>query len=226
MRKLRHLLICLSTTIRSLGTGSAGSMSGASAAVARYEPLQIGLTGSIGMGKSAIARQFRSLGFPVFDADAAVHELYSAGGQAVPLIQAAFPDSMVVVEGAVSRPLLSRLVLQDADALRRLEAIVHPLVKAEREAFLAIAASRGAFLVLYDVPLLFENPHAQAVDYAIVASAQVDTQRRRVLARPLMTLEKFEAILAKQVRGRARGRGKGNGSSITRMIYILACSPP
>ena len=172
----------------------------------RVEPVQVGLTGSIGMGKSAVARHFQSLGFPVFDADAAVHELYRAGGKAVPLIATAFPEA--IVDGAVSRPALSKLVLQDAEALKKLEGIVHPLVRAERMEFFDQATQRGAFMVLYDIPLLFENPAAQSVDYAIVASADADTQRQRVLARPQMTPEKLASILAKQMPDadkRARG---------------------
>ena len=159
--------------------------------------LQIGLTGSIGMGKSTIAKQFRSLGFPVFDADAVVHSLYAQGGDAVPLIKQVFPEA--VVDGAVSRPELSKYVLNDSDALRMLEGIVHPLVRREREAFYAQMAEQGQLLVLYDIPLLFENPQAQLVDYTIVASAGSETQKERVLARPNMTPEKLKSILSKQL---------------------------
>ena len=159
--------------------------------------MQVGLTGSIGMGKSTIAKQFTALGFPVFDADAAVHALYGVGGAAVPHIRGAFPAA--VVDGAVSRPELSKLVLSSPSALKQLEDIVHPLVRREREAFFAEKAAEGHLLVLYDIPLLFENPAAQAVDYTIVASAGSETQKLRVLARPNMTPEKLQSLLDKQM---------------------------
>lgn len=149
------------------------------------------------MGKSTIAKQFTALGFPVFDADAAVHALYGVGGAAVPHIRGAFPAA--VVDGAVSRPELSKLVLSSPSALKQLEDIVHPLVRREREAFYAEKAAEGHLLVLYDIPLLFENPSAQAVDYTIVATAGSETQKLRVLARPNMTPEKLQSLLDKQM---------------------------
>lgn len=162
-----------------------------------HRTIQIGLTGSIGMGKSTISKHFKALGFPVFDADAAVHALYSLGGAAVSPIAEIFPEAVIC--GAVDRTILSKLVLESPDSIKRLEALVHPLVRKEREAFYSFHAAQGQLLVLYDIPLLFENPTHQTVDYTIVASAGSETQKRRVLQRPNMTPEKLRSILSKQM---------------------------
>jgi dephospho-CoA kinase len=157
-----------------------------------------GLTGSIGMGKSTAARAFRRLGVPVFDADAAVHALQAKGGRAVRPIGAAFPGT--VTGGAVDREALRRAVLGDPAALKRLEAIVHPLVRAEQRRFLARWRGRGARLVVLDIPLLFETRRpAREFDAVIVVSAPAAVQRARVLARPGMTESRLDAILARQM---------------------------
>ncbi len=155
----------------------------------------LGLTGSIGMGKSATAGMFRAMGVPVHDADATVHDLYAK--EAVAPVEAAFPG--VVKEGRVDRPALSQRVLGDADAMKRLEAIVHPLVRAREEAFLAKARVAGARLVVLDIPLLLETGSAGRVDAVAVVSAPAEVQKARVLARPGMSEERFALILAKQV---------------------------
>jgi len=155
----------------------------------------LGLTGSIGMGKSAVAAMLREAGVPVFDADAAVHSLQAAGGALVPAIGAAFPGTTGTA--GVDRARLGAAVLGDAAALARLEAIVHPAVAAARRAFLEDHA--GAALLVLDIPLLFEKGGAEAVDAVIVVSAPADMQRARVLARPGMSLERFAAILALQM---------------------------
>ena len=156
----------------------------------------LGLTGSIGMGKSEVARMFRSLGVPVYDADAAVHALYAKGGGAVEPLVAAFPEA--VVEGAVDRQRLSKLVVGDEAAIKRLESIVHPLVGHSRAEFMAKAADEGARVVVTDIPLLYETGGERRVDSVAVVSAPYDVQRERVLARPGMTAEKFAAIVARQ----------------------------
>ena len=157
--------------------------------------LRLGLTGSIGMGKSATAGMFRTAGIPVFDADAAVHALYE--GRAAPLIDAAFPG--VLDGGRVDRTRLSARVVGNVEAIRRLEAIVHPLVREERARFLAEAGGAGARLVVLDIPLLFETGGEAALDATVVVSAPADVQRARVLARPGMTDEKLAGILARQM---------------------------
>ncbi|RTL83390.1 MAG: dephospho-CoA kinase [Hyphomicrobiales bacterium] len=157
--------------------------------------LKIGLTGSIGMGKSTTADMFREAGAPVLDSDRIVHELYR-GAAAAP-IEAAFPG--VVVDGAVDRGRLAEKVLGDPAALERLEGIVHPLVWAARDAFLKEQEEKGTRVVVYDVPLLFETGAEKSVDVVVVVSAPEDVQKARVLARPGMTEEKFAAILGKQV---------------------------
>ena len=159
--------------------------------------LKLGLTGSIGMGKTETAKMFVRLGIPMFDADAAVHALYEAGGAAVGPVGKEFPG--VVVDGAIDRQLLGQRVLSDPDAIARLEAIVHPLVGTARQQFLRGAADKGADMVLLDIPLLFETGGEDSVDKILVVSAPADVQRRRVLARDGMTPEKFDAILAKQM---------------------------
>ncbi|MGZ8403043.1 MAG: dephospho-CoA kinase [Rhodoplanes sp.] len=155
----------------------------------------IGLTGSLGMGKSATALMFAEAGVPVHDADATVHRLYE--GDAVEPIQAAFPG--VTSTGRIDREKLGARVLNDAAALKRLEAIVHPLVRREEERFLAEAEARGARCALLDIPLLFETGADQRVDVVVVVSAPFEEQRRRVLRRPGMTAERFESLLVKQL---------------------------
>jgi dephospho-CoA kinase len=155
----------------------------------------IGLTGSIGMGKSTTAKFFAEAGVPVHDADAAVHKLYE--GEAVAPIEQAFPG--VTSSGKVDREKLAQRVLGDPAALARLEAIVHPLVRASSDRFLAEAQKSGAPVVVLDIPLLFETNGEDRVDAIVVVSAPPEVQRARMLARPGMTLEKFEAILRKQM---------------------------
>lgn len=157
--------------------------------------IRIGLTGSIGMGKSTTAQMFRDAGAPVLDSDQVVHDLYR--GDAVAPIDAAFPG--VVVSGVVDRGRLAERVLGDTQALKRLEEIVHPLVWATRDRFLAEHEAKGEEIVVYDVPLLFETGAEKSVDAIVVVSAPEDVQKARVLAREGMTEEKFGAILAKQV---------------------------
>jgi dephospho-CoA kinase len=155
----------------------------------------VGLTGSIGMGKSTTAQMFEEEGVPVHDSDRAVHGLYA--GKAAPLVEEAFPGT--TVEGKVDRERLAARVLGDAAALKRLEAIVHPLVRAEADAFLQRARDSHAPIAVLDIPLLYETGGEGRVDRVVVVSAPAEIQRERVLARPGMTVEKFEAILAKQV---------------------------
>jgi dephospho-CoA kinase len=155
----------------------------------------LGLTGSIGMGKSATAAMAEAEGIPVHSADAAVHRLY-AGALAAP-IEAMFPGT--VRDGVVDREALASRVLGDAEAMRALEALVHPAVRAEEAAFLEACRAAGEKLVILDVPLLFESGRAGDVDKILVVSAPAELQRQRVLARPGMTVEKFEAILARQM---------------------------
>lgn len=155
----------------------------------------VGLTGSIGMGKSTTARLFAAHGDAVHDADAAVHRLYR--GAAVSPVGEAFPG--VVVDGEVDRRRLSAAVLGNAEAMARLEAIVHPLVRAEEERFLAAARAEGRRIAVLDIPLLLETGRDRDVDVVVVASAPETVQRARVLARPGMKPERFEAILARQM---------------------------
>jgi dephospho-CoA kinase len=157
----------------------------------------IGLTGSIGMGKSTTAAMFRDLGVPVYDADAAVHDLYDEGGAAVGPVGEAFPG--VVRDGRVDREALRQAVLGNPEALKRLNAIVHPLVGRDRVGFFAKAQADGADMVVLDIPLLFETGGHANVDAIVVASAPPDMQRERVLARPGMSPGRLDAILAQQV---------------------------
>jgi dephospho-CoA kinase len=159
------------------------------------DQIKLGLTGSIGMGKSTVAAMFAEAGIPVFDADAAVHRLQGPAGRVVAAIEAAFPST--TGPNGVNRTALAEAVLGDPDAVRRLERIVHPAVGEERAAFLAEHAT--APLVVFDVPLLFETGGDKAVDKVAVVSAAADVQRARVLARPGMTAAKLEAILARQL---------------------------
>jgi dephospho-CoA kinase len=156
----------------------------------------VGLTGSIGMGKSTTAQMFIDEGVPVYDSDAAVHALYASGGAAVAPVEAAFPG--VVVDGAIDRARLSAAVMGDSEALAVLESIVHPLVGAHRIGFFEDAQAQGADIVVLDIPLLYETGGEKKVDEVVVVSAPADVQRRRVLARPGMDKAKFEAILARQ----------------------------
>lgn len=154
----------------------------------------IGLTGSIGMGKSATSKMFTEAGVPVYDADSAVHRLYAH--EAVEPVREAFPSA--IIDGRVDRTILSKLVIGDHDAMRRLESIVHPLVGTDRLGFLAKCRNAGAPACVLDVPLLFETGGDRNVDIVVVVSTNADEQQRRVLARPEMTMEKFQAIRAKQ----------------------------
>lgn len=157
------------------------------------EAFVIGLTGSIGMGKSTTAEMFARHGVPVWDADRSVHRLYSKNGGAVSGVAKEFPEACI--GGDIDRRILSKIALDKA-ALERLEAIVHPLVAEDRERFLQTTA---APIVLLDIPLLFETNAALSVDAVVVVSTTPELQRQRVLERPGMTEEKFEAILAKQM---------------------------
>ncbi|MBM6580536.1 dephospho-CoA kinase [Microvirga sp. BT689] len=186
----------------------------------------LGLTGSIGMGKSATADLFRSLGVPVHDADAIVHRLYR--GRAAPLIEKAFPGT--VAEGAVDRAKLGAAVLNDPARMKELEAIVHPLVREEEESFLERVSALSPVAVL-DIPLLFETGGERRCDATLVVTAPSHVQRARVLARPGMTAEKFSAILARQMPDaskRARSHflvdtSRGFASAEAQVRSILAC---
>ncbi|WP_448205206.1 dephospho-CoA kinase [Azospirillum sp. sgz302134] len=156
----------------------------------------LGLTGSIGMGKSTAARMLASMGAPVCDSDAVVHGLLGRHGAAVPAIDAAFPG--VVRDGAVDRRALGAAVFGNPEALKRLEAILHPKVREAQQSFLRHAARRGVKVAVLDIPLLFETGGERRVDRTVVVSAPFTVQKARVLARPGMTPEKFAAILARQ----------------------------
>jgi dephospho-CoA kinase len=156
----------------------------------------LGLTGSIGMGKSTTSRMFADEGALVWDADAAVHRLYARGGAAVEPLGKAFPG--VVVDGAVDRTRLAERLGRDEDAFKRLEAIVHPLAAQDRADDLAAARARGVRLAVLDIPLLFETGGDAFVDAVVVVTADPEVQAARVLARPGMTRDRFEAILARQ----------------------------
>src|SRR3954469_11817723 len=157
----------------------------------------VGLTGSIGMGKSTAAKMLRQMGVPVYDADAAVHALQAPGGAALPPIEAAFPG--VVKKGVLDRQALGARVFGNKAALRQLEAIVHPLVAQRQRAFLKRAALKRAKLVVLDIPLLFEGLGERRVDATLVVSAPAFLQRRRVMVRPGMTAERLDGILRQQV---------------------------
>ncbi|TRC70618.1 dephospho-CoA kinase [Mesorhizobium sp. WSM4307] len=186
----------------------------------------LGLTGSIGMGKSTTAKMFAEAGVPVHDSDEAVHRLYS--GAAAPLIEAAFPGT--VVDGVVDRVKLGARVLGDAAALKRLEAIIHPLVRADADAFLATHRNAGESIAVLDIPLLFETGGRGRVDKVVVVTAPAEVQRQRVLARPGMTEEKLAAILAKQVPDEEKRRladfvidtGQGLGAARAAVADIVA----
>lgn len=155
----------------------------------------LGLTGSIGMGKSTTAEMFRQAGIPVYDADATVHMLYA--GKAAPVIEKAFPGT--VENGVVDRAILSRHVVGQESQMKRLEALVHPLVREEEQIFRNKMRDQKVALAVLDNPLLFEMGNDETVDGVITVTAPFDVQRERVLARPDMTPEKFQAILARQV---------------------------
>ena len=157
----------------------------------------IGLTGSIGMGKSTTAAMFREAGVPVYDADAAVHDLYDKGGAAVGPVGEAFPG--VVKDGAIDREALRQKVLGNPEALKTLNGIVHPLVGRDRVGFFQQAEAAGADLVVLDIPLLFETGGHANVDAVVVVTAPAEMQRERVLARPGMSPERLDAILAQQM---------------------------
>lgn len=155
----------------------------------------LGLTGSIGMGKTKTAQFFAEAGVPVHDADAAVHRLYE--GEAVEAVERAFPGT--TAGGIVDRDKLAKAVLGDDAAIKRLEGIVHPLVRASRQRFVAEAERNGAKVVLLDIPLLYETSNDRDVDAVVVVSAPPEVQRARVFERPGMTEDKFQALLAKQI---------------------------
>ena len=155
----------------------------------------LGLTGSIGMGKSTTATLFAEAGVPVYDADATVHMLYE--GEAVPAIEAAFPGT--TVDGKVDRNMLSARVVHDPAAIKRLEQIVHPMLGASRQKFLADAERSGAPVAVVDVPLLFETGGEKRVDAVVVVTTTPELQHQRILARHNMTSEKLDAILARQL---------------------------
>ena len=191
-----------------------------------------GLTGSIAMGKSTIATMLNELGFPVFDADAAVRDYYAAEGAQV--IEATFPG--VVVDGVVDRERLGARVLSDDAAIRRLEAIVPPAVGERRAKFLEAARASGRRMAVLDIPLLFETGGEKRVDLVIVVSAKPEQQRARALARPGMTEDKFEAILARQTpddekRRRAQvvidtsGTLEDSRAQVERLARALATAP-
>lgn len=169
--------------------------------------IKLALTGSIGMGKSATAAMFAARGVPVYDADAAVHAVYAPGGEAVAPLEQAFPG-VKGPDGGIDRARLRQRVIDDPDAMKRLEAIVHPIVGARQIAFLEKAHADGHMIVVLDIPLLFETGGDKRADAIVVVSAPQDVQKARVMARGQMTEAEFEAILARQVpdsvkRGRA-----------------------
>jgi len=193
----------------------------------------LGLTGSIGMGKSTTGRMFADEGALLWDADAAVHRLYARGGAAVDPLGETFPS--VVVDGAVDRTRLAEILGRDETAFKRLEAIVHPLVAQDRAEDLAAARAEGVRLAVLDIPLLFETGGDQFVDAVVVVTADPEVQAARVLARPGMTRERFEAILARQTpdaekRRRAdflvdTGRGLGAAREQVAQVVRTVMSP-
>jgi dephospho-CoA kinase len=186
----------------------------------------VGLTGSIGMGKSTAARMLRQMGVPVYDADANVHALQAKGGAALPAIEAAFPG--VVKDGVLDRQALGARVFGNKEALRKLEAIVPPLVGQRQRAFLKRAARRGENLVVLDIPLLFEGAGERRVDATLVVSAPAFLQRHRVMARPGMSAERFLGILRQQVPDAEKRRNAtiviptGLGLAPTRLALVKA----
>jgi dephospho-CoA kinase len=194
----------------------------------------VGLTGSIGMGKSTAATMLRRMGVPVYDADAAVHALQAKNGPALPAIEAAFPG--VVKAGVLDRQALGARVFGNKAALRKLEAIVHPMVGERQKAFLKRASRRRAPLVVLDIPLLFEGLGERRVDATLVVSAPRFLQRRRVMARPGMTADKLDGILRQQVPDALKRRkativiptGLGlapTRAALERAVATLKCRP-
>jgi dephospho-CoA kinase len=193
----------------------------------------LGLTGSIGMGKSTAAAMLRRLGVPVHDADAAVHRLLGPGGAAVAPVAAAFPGSEIVDPATgrrrIDRAALGRRVFADPAALRRLEAIIHPLVRADERRFRRRMASRHEKLVVLDIPLLFESGGDRRCDKILVVTAPRRSQRARVMARPGMTEERFAAVLAKQMPDAEKRRradfvvqtGLGRNVTLRRLAEIV-----
>lgn len=160
-------------------------------------PRTLGLTGSIGMGKSTTAQMFAQAGAAVYDADAAVHSLYAQGGGGAEALAATFPRA--VTDGVVDRAQLSALVLEIPGALKQLEALIHPLLAQHRQKFYQQSLAKGAPLLVFDIPLLFETGGERGLDAVAVVTAAPEVQAARVLARPGMTAEKFEAIRARQL---------------------------
>jgi dephospho-CoA kinase len=193
-------------------------------------PVIVGLTGSIGMGKSTVAAMARDIGIPVFDADAEVRRLQGPGGALLPAIERLFPGTTNAA--GVDRDALGRAVFNDADALKRLEALVHPAVADARRCF--IDANAHQPIILFDVPLLFETGGDAAVDATIVVSAPAATQRERVLRRPGMTAEKLDAILGRQMpdaEKRARAdyvidTGGAMDETRAQLAAVIACLRP
>jgi dephospho-CoA kinase len=165
----------------------------------------LGLTGSIGMGKSTAAATFRRLRIPLFDADRAVHHMLGPGGRAVPIVAAAFPEAGRA-GGGIDRTLLGRRVFSDPEALSRLERIIHPMVAVDQKRFLALARARREPIVVLDIPLLFESGGERRCDYVLVVSAPGLVQRQRVLRRPGMTERRLTAILSHQMPDREKRR--------------------
>ncbi len=157
----------------------------------------IGLTGSIGMGKTTVGRMFEKEGIPIYNVDAEIHKLYDKGGIAVEPVREAFPEA--VIDGKVDRPTLSKMVVGNEKAIKKLESIVHPLVHQDRQDFLENAEKDGHKMAILDVPLIFETGGEERLHKVLVVSAPYEVQKERVLARDDMTLEKFESILARQV---------------------------
>ena len=155
---------------------------------------RLGLTGSIGMGKSTTAAMFRDAGLPVWDADATVHRLYAKGGAAVAPLAALYPEA--ISDQGVNRSALKARISADPDALKQIEAIVHPLVAADRAEF---AAKTVSDIAVFDIPLLFENGYDRQMDATLLVTASSDLQRSRVLARPGMTVDHFNLILSRQM---------------------------
>lgn len=187
----------------------------------------VGLTGSIGMGKTTAANVFRRLRIPVHDADVAVHRLFAQGGAAVAPVEAAFPG--VARNGAIDRPALGKRVFQDPEALTRLEIIVHPLVRVDSLAFLQRCAIRREPVAVLDVPLLFETGRDRDCDVTVVVSAPQFIQRQRVLRRPGMTRERLDEIRARQMPDREKTRradftvrtGLGRHESLLALLHIV-----
>jgi dephospho-CoA kinase len=188
----------------------------------------LGLTGSIGMGKSTAAAMLRRLGVPVFDADVVVHRLLAPSGAAVPVVSAAFPG-VATKDGGTDRALLGQRVFTDPAALKRLEAILHPMVAAEEKRFLARSRARRVPLVVLDIPLLFETGAERRCDYVLVVSAAALVQRQRVMRRPGMTEIRLNSILRKQMPDHRKRRradfvvrtGAGRNLTLRRLKAIV-----